>query len=176
MAISELKTEEDLELLVKENSASLLRYCTGILGSVADAQDAAQTVFIRAWEKRASLRQKTSIRSWLFRIAYRVCLDELRRRRVTEELTEWPELSYEPEFDGGMSEALSAALEALSPLDRAILEERILEEMSYRELSAIHRLPQAALRTRYSRARKKLYKLLTCEEAGKEAQKNDETK
>ena len=163
MAVSELKTEEDLESLVNEYSESLLRYCTSILGNCADAQDAAQTAFIRAWEKRAAIRQKNSIRSWLFRIAYRVCLDELRRRRDTEELTERPELSYGQDPDAGMSEELTKALAALSPLDRAILEERILEEISYRELSAIHRMPQTALRARYSRARKKLFELLSRE-------------
>ena len=161
MAIIELKTEEDLELLVKEYSEMLLRYCMGILENDSDAQDAVQTAFIRAWEKRSALRQKNSIRSWLFRIAYRVCLDELRRRRDTEELAEHPELSYEETFDIGMSEELAIALSRLSPLDRAILEERILEGMSFRELSQIHSMPQTALRARYSRARKKVYKWLT---------------
>lgn len=161
MAIIELRTEEDLESLVREYSERLLRYCMGILENYPDAQDAVQTTFIRAWEKRSTLRQKNSMRSWLFRIAYRVCLDELRRRRETEELTDRPELSYEQSFDIGMSEELTAALARLSPLDRAILEERILEEMSFRELSQIHGIPQTALRARYSRARKKVYEWLT---------------
>ena len=161
MAISELKTEEDLELLVKEYSESLMRYCMGILGSAADAQDTVQTAFIRAWEKRATLKRQNSLRSWLFRIAYRACLDELRRRRNTEELLKGPGLSYGPQFEEGMSAELAAALAKLSALDRAILEERILEDMSYAELSVVHRLPQTALRARYSRARRKLFELLT---------------
>ena len=171
MAVSELTTEEELELLVKEYSEGLLRYCIGILENYADAQDAVQTTFIRAWKKRATLRKKTAIKSWLYRIAYRICIDELRQRRNTEELTDKYGLSYEQSFDTGLSEELTKALAALSPLDRAILEERILEEMSFRELSIIHCLLQTALRARYSRARKKVYGLLTQENREGESSK-----
>ena len=153
-----LSTEQDLELLYRAHGSRLLRYCTGILGNQADAQDAVQNVFIKAWEKRGSLRQEAAVKSWLYRIAYRTCLDMLRSRRDTEELTD--RISV-PEEDRGLSEDLREALLQLKPLDRAILEERILDEMSYAQLAAVHHLPQAALRQRYSRARRKLEALLT---------------
>ena len=150
-------TEQDLERVVHEYQDALMRYCTGLLGSQQDAQDAVQTTFIKAWEKRQSLRNDKALKSWLYRIAYRASIDLLRRRPAETELSDDLEA---PEKDSGLSEALEEALNALKPLDRAILEERLLEEMSYEEISRIHRLPQTTIRARVSRAKKRLRILL----------------
>ena len=159
-----LQTESDLERLVRCYQEMLLRYCTGILGSREDAEDAVQTAFIKAWKKRNSLKRGASLKSWLYRIAYRASVDLLRTRRPAGELPE--DLSAETPGGGedGFSDTIRNALGTLSALDRAIVEERILEEMPYEEMAAIHRMSAAALRRRYSRARQKLQALLTKEE------------
>ena len=51
-----MQTEQDLEKLVRAYTAPLLRYCTALLGSAQDAQDAVQTTFVKAWLHRGSLR------------------------------------------------------------------------------------------------------------------------
>ena len=51
-----MQTEQDLEKLVHAHTAALLRYCTGLLGCEADAQDAVQKTFIKAWQQRRTLR------------------------------------------------------------------------------------------------------------------------
>ena len=48
-----MQTEQDLEKLVHAYTAPLLRYCTAMLGSEADAQDAVQTTFVKAWLRLA---------------------------------------------------------------------------------------------------------------------------
>ena len=74
-----MQTEQDLEKLVRTYTPALLRYCTGILGSEHDAQDAVQQTFIKAWQRRHTLREgENNIRAWLYRIAYRTALDMLR--------------------------------------------------------------------------------------------------
>ena len=50
-----MQTEQDLEKLVRTYTPALLRYCTGILGSEHDAQDAVQQTFIKAWQRRHTL-------------------------------------------------------------------------------------------------------------------------
>jgi RNA polymerase sigma-70 factor (ECF subfamily) len=51
------------------------------LGSFAEAEEAAQETALRAWRARDRFRGESSLRTWLHRIAARVCLDVLRARR-----------------------------------------------------------------------------------------------
>ena len=58
----------------------LTGYCSRILGSASDADDAVQETMLRAWTRRDSFEGRSSVHSWIYRIATNVCLDMLRRR------------------------------------------------------------------------------------------------
>ena len=149
-----MQTEQDLEKLVHTHTAALLRYCTGLLGSEADAQDAVQQTFIKAWQNRHTLRRDgtDNERAWLYRIAYRTALDMLRAaRRAAVYPTPEP-----MEQDPGISEELLSARDTLKPLDRALVLERVLDGLDYKTLAQIHARPAGYLRTRYNRAKKQL--------------------
>ena len=98
-------------------------------------------------------------RAWLYRIAYRTALDMLRAARRAEQraLAQPPEA---PPPDPGIRAELREALGALPPLDRALVLERVLEGMDYAALAKVHRRPEAYLRTRYHRAKRRLANLL----------------
>ena len=103
-----MQNEQDLEKLVHAHTAALLRYCTGLLGCEADAQDAVQKTFIKAWQQRHTLRHDgtDNERAWLYRIAYRTSLDML---RAIKRAAAYP--TPEPlEQDPGISEELRSAL------------------------------------------------------------------
>jgi len=72
--------EEDLERL----RPSLTGYCYRMLGSGFEAEDATQETLIRAWRRSDSLAEPAALKSWLFRIATNVCLDQIdsRKRRA----------------------------------------------------------------------------------------------
>ncbi len=149
-----MQTEQDLEKLVHTYTAPLLRYCTGLLGCEADAQDAVQKTFIKAWQQRHTLRRDgtDNEQAWLYRIAYRTALDMLRAaKRAAAYPTPEPQ-----EQDPGISDELRAALLALQPMDRALVLERVLDGLDYAALARIHGRPAAYLRTRYYRAKKQL--------------------
>ena len=81
-----------------EHRQELTGYCFRMLGSGFDADDAVQETMVRAWTRRESFEGRSSVHSWLYRIATNVCLDMLRSRRrraVPMDLTGW-----EPGPDG----------------------------------------------------------------------------
>src|SRR3954471_1879325 len=74
-----------LEARLESHRVELTGYCYRMLGSSYEAEDAVQDTFIRAWKAYEKFQGRSSLRSWLYRIATNVCFDALdgRKRRAT---------------------------------------------------------------------------------------------
>jgi RNA polymerase sigma-70 factor, ECF subfamily len=66
--------------LVEPHHAELHAHCYRMLGSVHDAEDALQDALLRAWRGLARFEGRSSLRSWLYKIATNACLDAIARR------------------------------------------------------------------------------------------------
>src|SRR5919198_1179600 len=66
--------------LVESYSRELHLHCYRMLGSHADAEDAMQEALLRAWRGLQRFEGRSSLRSWLYRIATNTCLRAIERR------------------------------------------------------------------------------------------------
>lgn len=75
--MSETATTQDLEAELERYRRELTGYCYRMLGSSFEAEDAVQDTMVRAWRNIEKFEGRSSLRSWLYRIATNVCLDML---------------------------------------------------------------------------------------------------
>jgi RNA polymerase sigma-70 factor, ECF subfamily len=67
--------DPELQAAFDEHRRALTGYCYRMLGSPAEADDAVQDTFLKAWQSYDRFEGRSSIRSWLYRIAHNVCMD-----------------------------------------------------------------------------------------------------
>jgi RNA polymerase sigma-70 factor (ECF subfamily) len=138
-----------------------LRY----LNNDADAADITQTTFIRAFKALDRFRGESSLRTWLYRIAINLSLTHLRKRGREQptDLTEvhTGELAVAPRGASGLisgqeSWALRAAITALPPKQRLVLELRVYDELSFREVAELAECTENAAKVNFHLALKRL--------------------
>ena len=112
---------------IEELRPKLHRFCSRMCGSVLDGEDVVQEVLAQAFYNLPSLKNKSRLEAWLFRIAHHKCVDLIRRERRQREDAVPYEEENEPESaaaeneleDEPINETLAALVGALPPKERA---------------------------------------------------------
>jgi RNA polymerase sigma-70 factor (ECF subfamily) len=179
------ETSDDLQLIArfKQNDRSafeeiVLRYqdkiynlCRRMLGNAHDAEDAAQEVFLKAYQALPKFQPEASLYTWLYRIATNTCID-YKRKPLLESLFGGPKgeeriihdrASDEPSPERlyeskEIDRALHECLEKLSPKLRAIIILLEIEELSYEEIAETLDISLGTVKSRIARAREDLKK------------------
>ena len=148
-------SETALEELISKMTPPLMKYSYNILLNYSDAEDAVQNAFVKTYLGRAAIRDPETLNSYLYRTVYNSSIDIIRKRRflMTQSMIRHNESTY-------ISEEMSAALGKLQPQDRALVYNRVIDEMGYTELAEIYGKSEQNLRKRFERAKKKLANLL----------------
>ncbi len=148
--------EERLTRLMQTYGSSVLRVCYLYLKDHSLAQDAAQTTFVKAWQALQTLREGSTEKAWLMKIAVNTCKTTLRSR-------EYKLYAQSPDMDDLPEPAAEDELP-----DNTVLNAVLLLPEKYREVVMLHyyqglpsptvakilKLPQATVLTRLHRARK----------------------
>ena len=71
------------ELDFEAHRRELTAYCYRMLGSAFEADDAVQETLVRAWRNFDRFEGRSSLRSWLYKIASNVCFDQLQIGRAS---------------------------------------------------------------------------------------------
>lgn len=85
-AVAREEKEALLTTVYLEYSGPLHSYASRLLGNSEDADDITQEVFIRVHGHLSELRDPARLKSWLYRIATNLCMDQLRRRSRTRRI------------------------------------------------------------------------------------------
>src|SRR5215470_5159692 len=143
--------------LVDPHQRELRAHCYRMLGSYADAEDALQETLLRAWRSLARFEGRSSLRSWLYRIATNACLRAIERRpkRVLP-MDYAPAAGPHARYDQreGIELAFIAALQHLPARQRAVLILRDVLGFSARETAAVLETTPVSIDSALQRAHK----------------------
>ena len=147
-----------LETLMRLHNRTLYRTARAILRDDAEAEDAVQEGYLRAYRKLGTFRGESKLSTWLVRIVANEALMRRRRNPRPAEAVEHEAASDTPgpQEDAERSEArrlLETHILALPDGYRAVFMLRAVEEFSVEETAAALAIPQATVRSRYFRAR-----------------------
>jgi RNA polymerase sigma-70 factor, ECF subfamily len=161
------------EQFVREHTRHVYALCYRFTGSGAEAQDLTQEVFLRVFRTLKSFRSaEGSLGTWLTRLTRNLLIDHYRRsrqQRVTDSIEERlpvveeaaPTARPDQALAGReASELLQSTLQKLSPDLREAVILRDLQEMDYREIAQVLGIPEGTVKSRISRGRAELGRLL----------------
>lgn len=163
---------QEYSRLVEAYSSSIYRLALRILGNSLDAEDVLQNTFLKALQHIKNFEGRSSLSTWLYRIASNEALMLLRKKRpevVMSDTLPAEDDSYEPiefsdwcclpeeEFISSESrQALDRAVQNLPETLRVVFVLRDLEGLSIQETSQALDLSETAVKTRLLRARLRL--------------------
>jgi RNA polymerase sigma-70 factor (ECF subfamily) len=147
--------EQSAEGLVRTHFRRVLGFCRSLLGNDAEAEDAAQNVFLTVWRRRAELGAVRTPAPWLLQIARLTCLnarrDRDRRRAEPVESDRLPDAGP-PIPAGEDADRIRAAQERLPERYRTVLLLHYQQGLGHGEMAQVMGLSRGALRVLLHRA------------------------
>ncbi|MEL6340275.1 MAG: sigma-70 family RNA polymerase sigma factor [Myxococcota bacterium] len=152
-------------VLYRKHASRVHAFVVRLLGAAASesrAEELVQDTFLRVFRAlpRFRLDGPASLSTWVFSIAYRVAVSELRRKRVTASVSRSRHIALVSDEQSDdiarqreLYRQLARALDALSPQQRAVFLLRDYHQQSYQEIATALDIESGTVRSRLHRAR-----------------------
>jgi len=179
MVMSSTDKDEDLRLVERYLSGDLrafdeimiryerqiFRLCYRFTNNSDDARDLAQDVFVKAFENLATFRRESSLKTWLYRIATNHCINHVKANtrqfvEVQETMKQTHATAQMGLEDQEQRDRFRLLVKQLPPKQRAILELRIHEQLSYEEIATMSNRSVSTIKASVFFALEKLRKLV----------------
>jgi len=153
------------EQLYRQNLGRVFAVCMRMAGDASLAEELAQDVFVRAWEKLGSFRGESAFSSWLYPLTVNVALSERRSRRrrtarvmATEDPTVFEKAVVRDTPDAGFD--LDKALATLPPGARSVFVLHDVEGYRHEEIARLTGVATGTSKAQLHRARRLLREAL----------------
>jgi len=152
------------ELMIRYER-QIYRLCYRFTSNADDARDLAQEVFIKAFEHLSDFRKESSLKTWLYRIATNHCINHVKSNtqqfvEVTESVRQTESTAQLDLEEKQQREHFRRMVTKLPPKQRAILELRIHEQLSYEEIAKMSNRSVSTIKASVFFALEKLRKLV----------------
>jgi RNA polymerase sigma-70 factor, ECF subfamily len=162
----------DAAALFERYHDRIYRYVLRMVKNPAEAEDLTQDTFLRAYDRRDTLRDPLAVRGWLYRIATHLCLDRLRQRKPQVSIdSEEGAAQVAPIASGSpsvleiserkeTSACVQRCLDFLPDKYRAVILLREAHSLSAAEIAELLGVTVTTVKIRLHRARRKLQKIM----------------
>jgi RNA polymerase sigma factor (sigma-70 family) len=144
--------------LVKRYQQFVVRMAHTYLGDNESAKDAAQDIFVKAYEGLPYLENDLIFKSWLYRIGRNHCLNLVRRRKIESNYQADSEFGQPADID--IKIILRTGIGRLDEVSQEILTLRYYHDLKYEEISELLAIPLSSVKIRLFRAKKSLKAVL----------------
>lgn len=159
--------------LVERYQRKIAALALGMLRSREDALDVVQETFTKAYESLGRFKGDAAFYTWVYRIAYNLCVDHQRRSAKQPQMSldadepgqgpaivledgPRPDQPFDRARDSEIARRVREAIEGLTPDHRAVILLRELEGLSYAEISQVLDCPKGTVMSRLHYARRQL--------------------
>ncbi|WP_291856024.1 RNA polymerase sigma factor [Marinilabilia sp.] len=179
-SVFQLKDDEIIHKIRHENSSKyfevlynryhsrVLDKCYSFVKNRQIAEELAEDVFSKVFEKLTSFKQLSSFSSWLYSVTYNHCIDYLREKKKLHypnwsRENELPEIFEDTEeiVEDINYENLLAIMEIIHPEEKALLLMKYKDELSMKQIAVALRISEDAAKMRLKRARTRVLYLYT---------------
>jgi RNA polymerase sigma-70 factor (ECF subfamily) len=158
--------EAALAELYRRHNVLLYNYLLRLVHDQAAAEDLLQEVFIAVWKGSSAFKERSRVKTWIFRIAHNQAVSWLRKHVRPEDTSEDEEsqaLMDDPETVAlGLwrQDQVRLAIDQLSPKHRAVIELAFVHDLSYSEIAEVVGCPTGTVKSRISYAMRRLAGIL----------------